>query len=67
MEKGYVMTYVAQANGRYLTVRIIGGTVTFTFENSTMPLMVAAVIRNQGCVASSDGVEQVIKQAEGRK
>ena len=62
MEKGYVITCAAQANGKDLTVRIIGGTVTFTFENQTMPALVAAVIRAQGCIASSDGVEQVIKQ-----
>lgn len=61
MEKGYVMTYQAQADGRDLTVRIVGGTVTFTFENSTMPIIVASVIRSKGCIASADGVKQVIE------
>lgn len=62
MEKDYIITCQAEAVGHDLTVRIIGGTVTMTFENTTMPLMVAAVIRSRGCVASVAGVEDVIKQ-----
>jgi len=66
METGYVMTYQAVSDGKDLTVRIIGGTVTIHFENQTMPLMCAALIRSQGCIASSDGVEKLIARAEGR-
>jgi hypothetical protein len=62
MDKNYVMTYQAHADGNDLTVRVIGGTVVFSFNNQTMPLMVAAVIRSQGCIASADAVEKLIQE-----